>query len=86
MLAASPAPPRAGWLHQVTDAAPTRVAQYHPPYEVPALSGGYGNTGYGQSTSLAPSHEVHFPKGHLKASPGRKSWARFTEWKPPAAK
>ena len=76
----------AGWLHQVTDAAPTRVAQYHPPYEVPALSGGYGNTGFGQATSMAPSHEVHFPKGHLKASPGRKSWARFTEWKPPAAK
>ena len=79
-------PPRAGWLHQVTDAAPTRVAQYHPPYEVPALSGGYGNTGFGQATSMAPSHEVHFPKGHLKASPGRKSWTRFTEWKPPAAK
>jgi hypothetical protein len=68
----------------VTDAAPTRVAQYHPPYEVAALTGQYGAPGYGQSTSMAPSPEVHFPKGHLKA--GRKSWTRFTEWKPPASK
>jgi NADH:ubiquinone oxidoreductase subunit len=75
-------PPCAGWLHQVTDAAPTRVAQYHPPYEAPALSGKYGSVGYGQASAMSPSPEVHFPKGHAKA--GRKSWTRFTEWKPAA--
>jgi len=66
----------------VTDAAPTRVAQYHPAYEVAALSGGYGSAGYGQASAMAPSAEVHFPKGHAKAAGGRKAWGRFQEWKP----
>lgn len=68
----------------MNDAAPTRVAQHHPPYEVAALSGKYGAVGYGQASAMTPSPEVHFPKGHHKA--GRKAWTRFAEWQPPAAK
>ena len=66
----------------MTDAAPTKVVQYHPPYEVPAFDGLYGAAAHAGVTTYAPAADVHLPKGHLKQ--GRKSWQRFTEWKPSA--
>ncbi len=64
----------------VTDAAPTKVLQYHPVYEVPAFNGLYGSAAHATS-AMAPAPDTHLPKGHLKA--GRKRWQRFAAWQPP---
>lgn len=72
-------PVRHSWLHHITDAPPTRVAQYVPVYAAPAQGGvAYGTPGFGRSTAYAP--QVHLPQGHLKR--GRRSWARFEAWAP----
>jgi hypothetical protein len=59
------------------------VVQYHPVYEAPALSCLYGAARHGCASDMAPSPDVHFPKGSHKA--GRKAWTRFQAWQPPAA-
>jgi NADH dehydrogenase (ubiquinone) 1 alpha subcomplex subunit 12 len=57
-----------GWLISSSDAAPTRVAQLHPVYEVEALGTTYGAEGGPSAMALA--EDIHLPKGHLRR--GRK--------------
>ena len=59
------------------------MVQYHPVYEAPALDGTYGSEHGAAASAMAPSADVHLPKGHLKS--GRKDWTRFTAWQPAAA-
>lgn len=61
---------------------PTKVAQYHPIYEIPAQSSiMYGSMAHAPASAMSTA--VYLPKGHIKR--GRRSWAKFQSWVPPGS-